>query len=57
MDDDGFQAYGCLLVILGGVHIVTSGQCVRRGHFGSWGDLPLQVKVLEEEGSSGLLSG
>ena len=37
--------------------MVSSGECVCWGHLGSWGDLPLQIEVLEKEGPSGLLSG
>ena len=57
MDDDWFQAYGHLLIVLGSVQMVSSGKCVCWGHFGSWGNLPLQIKVLDEEEPSGLLSG
>ena len=37
--------------------MVSSEQHICRGHFSSWSDLPLQVKVLEEEQPSGLSSG
>ena len=36
--------------------MISSGEHICRGHFGSWSDLPLQIEVLEKEGPSGLSS-
>ena len=35
LDNDGFRADRRLLIVERGVHMVTSGQCVCWGHFGS----------------------
>ena len=37
--------------------MVSSEKCICWSHFGSWGDLPLQVEVLEKERPFGLSFG
>ena len=57
LDNDRFWAYGCLLIVLSGIHVILSQECICWVHFGPRGNLPLQVKVLEKEGPPGLSSG
>ena len=52
-----FWAYSCVGVVFGGINGVSLGKSIRRGHFRPRCDLPDDIKVLQEQGPSGLSSG
>ena len=54
IDDYGIGEDGSVCSVLCSVQVIFSRESISRSHLRPWGDLPNDVKVLEEEGPVGL---
>ena len=55
IDNHGVRKDGSVHIISSGVQVILLRKGISRSHLHSWGDLPDDVKVLEEEGPASLV--